>query len=163
MSEVPSSPYRESRQGGQQATLALLRLPRSIYPDRTVWPPAVVEVSGRLSVLPGISMNASGKMFASAPDPLEMDLALCCRVRKQARARGGKLRLIPVPLNTCASCLEGYSGTLGYHCMLHSNFSDLVLELDQMWHFLKKNGTNSGAGKLWIVIQATPGLGMWAS
>jgi len=30
----------------------------------------------------------------------------------------------------------------------------IVLEVDEMWHFLKKNGTNSGSGKLLIVIQA---------
>jgi transposase len=30
----------------------------------------------------------------------------------------------------------------------------IVLEVDEMWHFLKKNGTNSGSGKLVIVIQA---------
>jgi transposase len=31
----------------------------------------------------------------------------------------------------------------------------IVLEVDEMWHFLKKNGTNSGSGRLWIVLQAT--------
>jgi transposase len=31
----------------------------------------------------------------------------------------------------------------------------IVLEVDEMWHFLKKNVTNSGSGRLWIVIQAT--------
>ena len=31
----------------------------------------------------------------------------------------------------------------------------IVLEVDEMWHFLKKNGTNSGSGRLLIVIQAT--------
>jgi transposase len=30
----------------------------------------------------------------------------------------------------------------------------IVLEVDEMWHFLNKNGTNSGSGKLLIVIQA---------
>jgi transposase len=30
----------------------------------------------------------------------------------------------------------------------------IVLELDEMWHFLKKNDANSGSGKLLIVIQA---------
>jgi transposase len=30
----------------------------------------------------------------------------------------------------------------------------IVLEVDEMGHFLKKNGTNSGSGKLLIVIQA---------
>jgi transposase len=30
----------------------------------------------------------------------------------------------------------------------------IVLEVDEMWHFLKKNGTNSGSGRLLIVIQA---------
>jgi transposase len=30
----------------------------------------------------------------------------------------------------------------------------IILEVDEMWHFLKKNGTNSGSGKLLIVIQA---------
>jgi transposase len=30
----------------------------------------------------------------------------------------------------------------------------IVLELDEMWHFLKKNGANSGSGRLLIVIQA---------
>ena len=31
----------------------------------------------------------------------------------------------------------------------------IVLEGDEMWHFLKKNGTHSGSGRLLIVIQAT--------
>jgi transposase len=31
----------------------------------------------------------------------------------------------------------------------------IVLEIDEMWHFLKKNAANSGSGRLWIVIQAT--------
>ena len=31
----------------------------------------------------------------------------------------------------------------------------IVLELDEMWHFLKKNGANAGSGRLLIVIQAT--------
>src|SRR5215467_14394532 len=35
----------------------------------------------------------------------------------------------------------------------------IVLEVDEMWHFLKKNGTNSGSGRLLIVIQATSWTG----
>jgi transposase len=31
----------------------------------------------------------------------------------------------------------------------------IVMEVDEMWHFLKKNATNSGSGKLVIVIQAS--------
>jgi transposase len=31
----------------------------------------------------------------------------------------------------------------------------IVLEVDERWHFLKKNGTRSGSGRLLIVIQAT--------
>jgi transposase len=34
------------------------------------------------------------------------------------------------------------------------NGKAIVLELDEMWHFLKKNGANSGSGRLLIVIQA---------
>jgi transposase len=30
----------------------------------------------------------------------------------------------------------------------------IVLEIDEMWHFLKKNGADSGSGRLLIVIQA---------
>ena len=30
----------------------------------------------------------------------------------------------------------------------------LVVELDEMWHFLKKSGTSSGSGRLGIVLQA---------
>ena len=30
----------------------------------------------------------------------------------------------------------------------------IVMELDEMWHYLKKNGGNSGSGRLWIAIQA---------
>jgi transposase len=29
----------------------------------------------------------------------------------------------------------------------------LMLELDEMWHYVKKNGANSGSGKRWIVLQ----------
>ena len=35
----------------------------------------------------------------------------------------------------------------------------IVLEVDEMWHFLKKNGTSSGSGRLLIVIQATSWTG----
>jgi transposase len=35
----------------------------------------------------------------------------------------------------------------------------IVLELDEMWHFLQKNGGNSRSGKLWIVIQASSWTG----
>ena len=35
----------------------------------------------------------------------------------------------------------------------------IVLELDEMWHFLQKNAGNSGSGKLWIVIQASSWTG----
>jgi transposase len=34
------------------------------------------------------------------------------------------------------------------------NGKAIVLELDEMWHFLKRNGANAGSGRLWIVIQA---------
>ena len=30
----------------------------------------------------------------------------------------------------------------------------IVLELDEMWHYLQKNAGNSGSGKLWIALQA---------
>src|ERR687894_1294020 len=29
----------------------------------------------------------------------------------------------------------------------------IIMELDEMWHFLQKNGANSGSGKLWIVLR----------
>jgi len=29
----------------------------------------------------------------------------------------------------------------------------IIMELDEMWHYVKKNGRNSGYGKLWIVLQ----------
>ena len=35
----------------------------------------------------------------------------------------------------------------------------IIVELDEMWHYLKKNGGNSGSGRLWIVIQATSWTG----
>ena len=35
----------------------------------------------------------------------------------------------------------------------------IVLEVDEMWHFLKKNGTHAGSGKLLIVIQAASLIG----
>lgn len=28
-----------------------------------------------------------------------------------------------------------------------------VLEVDEMWHYIKKNGTNSGSGKRWMLVQ----------
>ena len=31
----------------------------------------------------------------------------------------------------------------------------IVMEVDEMWHFLKKNGPNSGSGRLVIVLQAS--------
>jgi transposase len=35
----------------------------------------------------------------------------------------------------------------------------VVMELDEMWHFLQKNGGNSGFGRLVIVIQASSWTG----
>jgi transposase len=35
----------------------------------------------------------------------------------------------------------------------------VVMELDDMWHFLPKNVANSGSGKLWIVLQASSWTG----
>ena len=35
----------------------------------------------------------------------------------------------------------------------------LIIEVDEMWHFLKKNGINSGSGRLLIVIQAASWTG----
>ncbi len=38
----------------------------------------------------------------------------------------------------------------------------LVLELDEMWHYLKKRPTSSGCGRLGIVLQADWLTGSWA-
>jgi transposase len=35
----------------------------------------------------------------------------------------------------------------------------IIMELDEMGHYLQKNGVNSGSGRLWIVIQATSWTG----
>jgi len=35
----------------------------------------------------------------------------------------------------------------------------IVLEREELWHFLQKNGVNSGSGRLWIVIQAASWTG----
>ena len=35
----------------------------------------------------------------------------------------------------------------------------VVMELDEMWHFLQKNGGNSGSGRLVILIQANSWTG----
>ena len=37
-----------------------------------------------------------------------------------------------------------------------------VVELDEMWHFLKKRPTNSGSGKLGIVLPDGSSTGSWA-
>ena len=29
----------------------------------------------------------------------------------------------------------------------------IIMELDEMWHYVKKNGRNSGYGKLWIIVR----------
>jgi hypothetical protein len=29
----------------------------------------------------------------------------------------------------------------------------VILELDELWHYVKKNATNSGSGKRWILVQ----------
>ena len=38
----------------------------------------------------------------------------------------------------------------------------LVIELDEMWHYLKKRPTSSGCGRLGIVLQADWLTGSWA-
>jgi hypothetical protein len=31
----------------------------------------------------------------------------------------------------------------------------IIMELDEMWHYVKKNDANYGSGKLWIALQET--------
>ena len=38
----------------------------------------------------------------------------------------------------------------------------VVVELDEMWHFLKKSGTSFGSGRLGIALQAGSSTGSWA-
>ena len=38
----------------------------------------------------------------------------------------------------------------------------VVVELDEMWHFLKKSGTSSGSGRLAIVLPDGSSTGNWA-
>ena len=38
----------------------------------------------------------------------------------------------------------------------------VVVELDEMWHFLKKSGISSGSGRLGIVLQTGSSTGSWA-
>src|SRR3954447_25317278 len=38
----------------------------------------------------------------------------------------------------------------------------VVVELDEMWHFLKKSRTNSGCGRLGIVLRGGSSTGNWA-
>ena len=37
----------------------------------------------------------------------------------------------------------------------------VVVELDEMWHFLKKSGTSSGSGRLGIALQTGSSTGSW--
>ena len=37
----------------------------------------------------------------------------------------------------------------------------VVVELDEMWHFLKKSPTSSGSGRLGIVLADGPSTGSW--
>ena len=38
----------------------------------------------------------------------------------------------------------------------------VVIELDEMWHYLKKSRTSSGCGRLGIVLQDVSSIGNWA-
>ena len=38
----------------------------------------------------------------------------------------------------------------------------VVVELDEMWHYLKKSGTSSGPGRLGIVLRDGSSTGSWA-
>jgi transposase len=38
----------------------------------------------------------------------------------------------------------------------------VVVELDEMWHYLKKSGTSSGSGRLGIVLRDGSSTGNWA-
>ena len=38
----------------------------------------------------------------------------------------------------------------------------VVVELDEMWHFLKKSGTSFGSGRLGIVLPDASSTGSWA-
>jgi transposase len=38
----------------------------------------------------------------------------------------------------------------------------LVIELDEVWHYLEKRPTSSGCGKLGIVLQDVSSIGSWA-
>ena len=39
----------------------------------------------------------------------------------------------------------------------------VVIELDEMWHYLKKSPTSSGCGRLGIVLQGVSSMGNWAA
>ena len=38
----------------------------------------------------------------------------------------------------------------------------VVIELDEMWHYLKKSPTSSGCGRLGIVLRDVSSIGSWA-
>ena len=38
----------------------------------------------------------------------------------------------------------------------------VVIELDEMWHYLKKRPTSCGCGRLGIVLQGVSSIGSWA-
>ena len=38
------------------------------------------------------------------------------------------------------------------HCDMPQAGTSVIVELDEMWHYVKKNTTSSGSGKHWIMI-----------
>src|ERR687893_407940 len=54
----------------------------------------------------------------------------------------------------CKVCGLNFTDTPPRGMPLRVKVRAVVVELDEMWHFLKKSGISSGSGRLGIVLQA---------
>jgi transposase len=69
-------------------------------------------------------------------------------------------KLIGVSVSSVQDWIERFAAT--YAQKPEPEGRALVVELDEMWHYLKKRPASSGCGRLGIVLRAGSSTGSWA-
>ncbi len=69
-------------------------------------------------------------------------------------------RLLGVSTPSVMAWLEQFANT--YAQKPEPEGRAVVIELDEMWHYLRRSPTSSGCGRLGIVLQDVSSIGSWA-
>lgn len=91
----------------------------------------------------------------------------CQYTRSTPRGAPLKTRLMAVYLYTHGLSMNAIAKLLGVstpgvlrwikkfakdHCEMPTPGTSVIVELDEMWHYIQKNGKKSGSGRPWIMI-----------